>query len=136
MENSYGKNILFTDNDSLNAVDIIKAYNDKYIVEHDIKRLKNKHVISYTPQNCWTDESCRVHAFTCVMALLFFSLLRKKIRDNKLGISDDELVYNLREIRQSLLVMPKIKKVSKIIEKMNPIQQKLYSLLNLKKYES
>ena len=111
-------------------------YNDKYVIEHDIKRLKNKYVISYTPQNCWTDESCRVHAFTCVMALLFFSLLRKKIGDAKLKISDDELVYNLREIKQALLVMPKAKKVSKMIEKMNPTQKKLYSLLNLKKYES
>ena len=135
-ENSYGKTILFTNNDSLNAVEIIKAYSDKYVIEHGIKRLKNKHVISYTPQNCWTDESCRVHAFTCVMALLFFSLLRKKIGDANLKISDDELVYNLREIKQALLVMPKAKKVSRMIEKMNPMQQKLYSLLNLKKFES
>jgi transposase len=135
-ENSYGKSILFTNNDSLNANEIIKAYNNKYVVEHDIKRLKNRHVISYTPQNCWTDESCRIHAFTCVMALLFFSLLRKKVGDAKLKISDDELVYNLREIKQALLVMPKTKKVRKMIEKMSPTQKKLYSLLNLKKYES
>ena len=135
-ENSYGKNILFTNNDFLSTVDIIKAYNDKYVIEYDIKRLKNKQVISYTPQNCWTDESCRMHAFTCVIALLFFSLLRKKIGDAKLKISDDEIVYNLREIKQALLVMPKAKKVSKMIEKMNPTQKKLYSLLNLKKYES
>jgi transposase len=136
VENSYGKNILFTDNDSLDAVDIIKTYNNKYVIEHNIKRLKNKHIISYTPQNCWTDDSCRVHAFTCVMALLFFSLLRKKTSDAKLKLSDDKFVYNLREIRQALLVMPKTKKISQMIEKMNPTQQKLYSLLNLKKYES
>lgn len=136
VESSYGKSILFTDNDSLYAVEIIKAYNDKYVIEHDIRRLKNKHVISYTPQNCWTDESCRVHAFTCVMALLFFSLLRKKVGDAKLNISDDELIHNLREIKQAMLVMPKAKKVSKMIEKMNPTQKKLYSLLKLKKYES
>ena len=70
------------------------------------------------------------------MALLFFSLLRKKVGDAKLKLSDDELVYNLREIKQALLVMPKAKKVSRMIEKMNPTQKKLYSLLNLGKYES
>jgi len=135
-QNSYGKGILFTNNDSLSAVEIIKAYNNKYIIEHDIKRLKNKHVISYTPQNCWTDESCRVHAFTCVMALLFFSLLKKKCGDANLNISDNELIYSLKGIKQALLVLPKTKKISRMIEKMNRTQKKLYSLLNLGKYES
>ena len=135
-ENSYGKNILFTDNDSLKAVDIIKAYSDKYIVEYDIRRLKNKYIISYTPQNCWTDESSRIHAFTCIMALLFFSLLKKKIGDNGLDLTDDEIVYNLKGIKQALLAMPKTKKIIKMIEKMNTLQKKLYYLLNLKKYES
>lgn len=136
LKDSYGKNILFTDNDSLTATEIIKSYNDKYVVEHGIKRLKNKHVISYTSQNCWTDESCRVHAFTCVMALLFFSLLKKKVSENKIEISDDDLIYNLKKIKQALVIMPNSKKVNYMIEKMNPIQQKLYSILNLNKYTS
>lgn len=40
LENSYGKSILFTDNDILSTEEIIKAYHDKYIVEQQIRQLK------------------------------------------------------------------------------------------------
>lgn len=136
LENSYGKNILFTDNHTLSSEEIIKAYHDKYIVEQSIKRLKNKHIISFTPQFCWTDDSIRVHAFTCVMALLFLSLLRKKVSGGKIDLSDGEIIEHLKEIRQGLLLMPKSKKIQPMIEKMGQTQKKLYSLLNLQKYES
>lgn len=135
-ENSYGKSILFTNNDSLKANEIIAAYHDKHIIEESIKKLKNKHIISYDPQFCWTDESSRVHAFTCVMALLFFSLLRKKVSESKLKLSDEEIIYHLKEIKQGLLLMPKSKKIIPMIEKMNQTQKKIYSLLNPKKYGS
>ncbi len=136
LENSHGKTILFTDNDILSHIDIIKAYHSKFIVEEKIKQLKNKHIISFTPQYCWTDESIRVHAFTCVMSLLFFSLLRKKILDSGIKLSYNEIIENLKNIRMGLLLMPQQKSVISIIETMTDVQKKLYSTLNLKKQES
>ena len=136
VRNSYGKNILFTNNNFLSSIEIIQGYHDKNIVEESIRRLKNKHIISFTPEYCWTDESVRAHSFTCVMALLFYSLLRKKVSENKLKLSGEEIINNLRDIRQDLLIMPKSKKVYKIIEKMNSTQKDLYCILNLNKYES
>lgn len=133
---SYGKNILFTDNYSLSNKDIIKAYGNKDVVERSIKQLKNKHIISYSPQYCWTDESSRAHAFTCVMALLFCSLIKKKVSESKINLSREEIINNLTGIRQSLFLMPKSNKIHSTIEKMNSLQKNLYSLLNLKKHES
>ena len=133
VENSYGKNILFTDNDSLKADEIIGAYHNKYIVEQKIRLLKNKHVISFTPDYCWTDDSLRVHSFTCVMALLFLSILRKKVNENGLKLSEEEIVYNLKQIRQGLVLMPKQMSATQIIEKMDDLQKKLYNLLELGK---
>lgn len=136
IRNSYGKNILFTNNNFLSSIEIIRGYHDKNIVEESIRRLKNKHIISFTPEYCWTDESVRAHSFTCVMALLFYSLLRKKVSENKLKLSGEEIINNLRDIRQDLLIMPKSKKVHSVVEKMNSTQKNLYSVLNLNKYES
>ena len=136
IRDSYGKNILFTDNNLLSDKEIIKAYTDKDVVERSIKQLKNKHIISYTPQYCWTDESSRAHAFTCVMALLFCSLLKKKAAESKINLSREEIINNLAGIRQSLFLMPKSNKIHSTIEKMISSQKSLYSLLNLKKYES
>ncbi|MDP2754879.1 MAG: IS1634 family transposase, partial [Nitrospirota bacterium] len=130
-ENSYGKSILFTDNDILSTEEIIKAYHDKYIVEQQIRQLKNKHMISLTPEFCWTDESCRVHAFTCVMALLFLSLLKKKIHETGLKMTNEEIVDSLKGIRKGLVLMPKQEKVIPMIEKMDEIQKKLFDALNL-----
>ncbi len=136
IRNAYGKNILFTDNNFLSNKDIIKAYSDKDVVERSIRQLKNKHIISYTPQYCWTDESCRAHAFTCVMALLFCSLLKKKVSESKINLSREEIINNLAGIRQSYILMPKSKNIHSIIEKMSTTQKSLYSHLNLKKYAS
>lgn len=133
IESSYGKSILFTDNESLTSIEIIAAYHGKYIVEQKIKLLKNKHIISYTPEYCWTDDSIRVHSFTCVMALLFLSILRKRINENGLKLSDKEIVSNLKGIRQGLLLMPKQKSVIPMIEKMDNTQKKLYGILRLGK---
>lgn len=132
-ENSYGKSILFTDNDILLTEEIIKAYHDKYIVEQQIRQLKNKHMISLTPEFCWTDESCRVHAFTCVMALLFLSLLRKKVNEAGLKLSDEEIVSKLKGIRKSRVLMPRRKMIA-MMEKMDSQQTKLYHKLRLEKH--
>lgn len=135
LESSYGKTILFTDNDSLKPVEIIKAYHDKHILEQKIRLLKNRHIVSFTPQYCWTDDSIRAHSFTCVMALLLFTLLKKKVLGAGIKLSDEDIVEKLKEIRQGLLLMPKIKKVIPMIEKMGTIHKKLYSLLNLEKIQ-
>lgn len=136
LENSYGKTILFTDNETLSPIDIIKIYHNKYLVEEKIRQLKNKRIISFTPQYCWTDESIRVHAFTCVMSLLFFSLLRKKVLDSGIKLSYDETIETLKNIRMGLLLMPQQKSVLTMIETMTDLQKQLYSALNLKKQES
>lgn len=133
LENSYGKTLLFTDNDSLKAVEIIKAYHDKYIIEQKIRLLKNKHIISFTPDYCWTDDSLRVHSFTCVMALLFVSMLKKEVKESGLNLSDEEIIHNLKQIRQGLLLMARQRSVIPMIENMDDLQKKLYYALNLDK---
>ena len=132
-EKSFGKNILFTDNKSLKPFEIIDAYHAKWVVEYAIKRLKNHHTISLSPQHCWTDRSIRVHAFTCVMALTFLSLLEKKVDDK--DIRGSVLLTYLKGIRQGLVLMPYKRKIIPIIEKRDAVQRKLYQILNMEAYE-
>ena len=67
------------------------------------------------------------------MALLFLSTLRKKVNENGLKLSDEEIVSNLKGIRQGLLLMPKQKAVIPMIEKMDNTQKKLCDILELGK---
>ena len=128
---SFGKNILFTDDLSLKVTEIINLYSDKYIVEEQIKNLKDRHVISFTPAWCWTDKMIRVHAFTCVMALLFLRFLCK-IAGKK--YSQDTIVEQLKRIKLTLIKMPKSNEIKPQISRLNDIQRELVNKLGLREY--
>jgi transposase len=130
----FGKNILFTDDLSLKTSDVVKIYNGKNIVEEQIKNLKDTHVISFTPMWCWTDKMIRVHAFTCVMALLFLRLLMKKVHDADVDLSQQRVIEQLKKIRLSLLNMPKSTKIHTKITRLNDQQRLLSNLFQLKNY--
>ena len=131
---AFGKNILFTDNLSLKTEEIVKLYHEKNIVEEQIKNLKDTHVIRFTPMWCWTDHMIRVHAFTCVMALLFLRLLMKKIDQTKLDLSQDQALDQLKKIKLVLLKAPKNDKVTYKLTRLNDIQRELVNHLNLRRY--
>lgn len=131
---TFGKNILFTDNLSLTTQEIVKLYRDKNIVEEQIKNLKDTHVIRFTPMWCWTDQMIRIHAFTCVMALLFLRLLMKKIRESKLNISQDQTLDQLKKIKLVILKAPNNRKVTAKITRLNDTQRQLVNLLDLRRY--
>jgi transposase len=131
MGKRFGKNILFTDDLSLNAEDIVKLYSDKYIVEEQIKNLKDRHVISFTPAWCWTDKMIRVHAFTCVMALLFLRFLCIKAGGKH---SQDTLIEQLKKIKLTLIKMPKSNEIKPQISRLNDIGRELANKFNLRKY--
>jgi transposase len=131
---AFGKNILFTDNLSLETDEIVKLYHDKNIVEEQIKNLKDTHVIRFTPMWCWTDHMIRVHAFTCVMALLFLRLLMKRVDEAKLGLSQDQTLDHLKKIKLALLKSPTSEKVTVKLTRLNDTQRTLVNHLNLRRY--
>jgi transposase len=135
IKNAFGKNILFTDNDSLTTKEVIKAYRDKYLIEDKFRKLKNPHIISFTPPYCWTDKSIKVHAFTCVMALLFISLLKKRVYEAGLNLSDEEIIWNLKQMKQVIIKMPYQREFTKTTKMHNKIEKDLFRILDLAKYE-
>ncbi|MDI6777034.1 MAG: hypothetical protein QMD03_07325, partial [Syntrophales bacterium] len=56
---------------------------DKWEVEEAFRRMKDRRFCSWFPMNHWTDQKIKVHAFYCVLALLFGSLLYRKARGEK-----------------------------------------------------
>ena len=132
MSKRFGKNILFTDDLSLETIEVIKIYSSKNIVEEQIKNLKDTHMISFTPMWCWTDRMIRVHAFTCVMALLFLRLLVK--RAEKISLSQEDIIAQLQKIKLTLFKMPKSEKIHLKITRPNEHQRELIDIFDIKKY--
>ncbi len=132
---TFGKNILFTDKLGMPPQEIIKLYRDKNIIEEQIKNLKDTHVIRFTPMWCWTDNMIRIHAFTCIMALLFLRLLVKKVHDAKIDLSQDQILNQLKKIKLVILRMSNSDKLLTKVTRLNDTQRALVNLFNLRKYE-
>lgn len=74
----FGKRALVTNQIKWSASEIINAYFSQAIVEHAFRSSKDRHHISLRPQFHWTNQSLRVHVFTCFLALLLGQILLKK----------------------------------------------------------
>ena len=130
---TFGKNILFTDDMSLKAIDVLKIYSEKNIIEEQFKTLKNPYVISFTPMWCWTDKMIRVHAFTCVMALLFIRIIVKKVKDSEMDLSQGQIFEQLKKIKLVLTYMSG-SSVGYKLTRLNDTQRKLVEIFNLREF--
>lgn len=133
MRKIFGKNILFTDDLSLKTTEVVEIYNGKNIIEEQFRNLKDTHVISFTPMWCWTDKMIKIHAFTCVMALLFLRLMNKKVSDSKMDLSQNKIIDELKKIKLTAMYMPD-SKVNYMLTRLNDNQRELVKILDLRKY--
>ena len=95
-----GKTLLFTDNDTWSDAEIVRAYRSQYHVEEAFRTIKSPHHISIRPQYHWTDQKIRVHVFTCVVALMLLSLLRRELHRKGFNLSIRQILDCLGDIRE------------------------------------
>jgi len=130
---SFGKTILFTDNHSWSTKGIVDTYRGKANIEDDFKRM-NSTLISFTPIYHWTDQKIRVHAFMCVLALLLLNLLERELSMKGLKLSLSKIMHQLERIKEIVLFYPKRMEVVKKISRRSEVQQRIYDILNLRRY--
>jgi len=98
----FGKNSVFTDHLNWSTEEIILAYRDRYKIERAFRWAKASSLLRWTPMYHWTDSKIRVHGLTCVMALLYLSLLNKRMKGAGLNMSLDRVMEVLRGVRIAL----------------------------------
>lgn len=136
-----GKTLLFTDRDDWSVAQIVSAYRSQHHVESDFRRLKDPYHLAFRPAYHWTDQKLRVHAFTCVLALLLCNLLRKKVAAVGLPLSTHRLLDELGGIREITNLYDKAPgartpMVTRTLSHLNATQQRLYEVLNLERYRA
>jgi transposase len=131
-KNSFGKIAIFTDLHDSSSADITRTYFGKNLVEEDFKFLKDKLLIPVPPIFMRKDGRIRVHVFLCVMGMLFYRYLAKKVK--YVGLSIKELQHQLEGIRIAFVKNNEASKISLVVEEMNPIQAKLFSRLELNEF--
>jgi transposase len=102
----FGKTILFTSRETLSAGDIVKIYLDRYIIEDVFKITKSDHFVKMDPAFHWTDSKIKVHALTCMIALVLAKLSHRRAKMNGYAKGIDAFLHELRGIRSALLFYP------------------------------
>jgi transposase len=102
----FGKTILFTNRETLSAGDIVKIYLDRYIIEDVFKITKSDHFVKMDPAFHWTDSKIKVHALTCMIALVLAKLSHRRAKMNGYAKGIDAFLHELRGIRSALLFYP------------------------------
>lgn len=135
-----GKTILFTDHgDDWSEEQIVLGYRAQHHVEDDFRLLKNPRYLSFRPSFHWTDQKLRVHAFSCVLALMMLNLLRRQLAQAGLALSLVEMMDQLTAIKEVTLLYPAPQAsqepfVRKQLSETNPRQQAIIAALGLERY--
>jgi hypothetical protein len=96
-----GKTILFTDHgEDRSDEQIVLGYRAQHHVEDDFRQLKNPLYLSFRPTFHWTDQKLRVHAFSCVLALMMLNLLRRKLAHSGIALSMVEMMKQFTTIQE------------------------------------
>jgi transposase len=136
-----GKTLLFTDREDWTDAQILAGYRSQYHVESDFRRLKDPYHLAFRPAYHWTDQKLRVHAFTCVLALLLCNLLRRQLAAAGLSLSVARLLDTLGGIREVATLCEPVSStghpsIAYTLSRLEPTQRRLYNLLNLEAYRA
>jgi len=129
-ETRFGKQILFTDRESLTAGEIIDIYLDRYIIEDAFRITKSDRWVKMDPVFHWTDSKMRVHALTCMIALLLVRIAHKRARANGFTHGAERMLELLSSINTAILLYPKSTKAARIRCSISKEQEVLLTALN------
>ena len=76
----FGYTLLMTDAPGTPTPEIIAAYRSQAQIERAFRQMKDAELVAFMPMWHWTDQKIRVHAFTCVLALLLLRLIALEAR--------------------------------------------------------
>ncbi len=126
----FGKQILFSDRESLTTGEVIDIYRDRTIVEDAFRITKSDQWVKMDPAFHWTDSKIRVHALTCIIALLLIRVAHKRAREKGFMHSAERMLELLASINTAVLFYPKSTKAVRIRCSLSKEQEVLLTALN------
>jgi transposase len=133
----FGKRVLVTNRDSWPIGDVVAAYRSQSDAEFGFRQLKDPTAVSFSPMHHWTDQSIRVHVYTCVLALQIAHLMRREATRAGLNLSVRELLTQLAGIQETVLIYPSTggrPKTRHQLTETSPQQQKLIDIFSLTRW--
>ena len=92
----FGKQILFSNRETVTAGELASIYRDRAIVEDVFRITKSDTWVKMDPAFHWTDSKIRVHALTCILALLLVRIAHKRARAKGFIHGAERMCYRSR----------------------------------------
>ncbi|MGH9341502.1 MAG: IS1634 family transposase [Acidobacteriota bacterium] len=135
-----GKTLLITNRPEWDDSTIIRAYRSQFVIESVFQQTKDRHIGSWWPLHHWTDSKIRVHGLYCTIALLLRAVLLRRVQKAGVPLTMKRLLSELDGIREVVNIYPKKRRDTKaktqtVLTKTSDLQNRLLSILELKKEE-
>lgn len=128
-----GKTIIFSDNLTLSARELLQFHLEKDRLEEDFRSYHDPSAQTFRPLHSWTDGQVRVYTLLCVLALLVQQLMNHRVRQAGLSMGNAELKAELSDICEIVLSYSNERLVRKLTRRTG-VQEGLFQLFNLTKY--
>jgi transposase len=125
-----GKQIILTNRESLTVAEVILAYGGRAIVEDVFRITKSDRWVKMDPAFHWTDSKIRVHALTCMIALLLVRVAHKRARQNGFQSGAERMLELLAGIRSAVMFYPKSSKPRRMLCSISNEQREILTKLN------
>lgn len=124
-----GKQVIFTNRETLTAAEVIAAYRDRAVVEDVFRITKSDRWVKMDPAFHWTDSKIRVHALTCMLALLIVRVAHKRAREKGFAHGAERMLELLSGIRSAIMFYPKSSKPRRMLCSISEEQRDLLTKL-------
>ncbi len=101
-QETFGKNIIITDNSDWTTTEIVRAHLDRWQVEDRFRQSKDDNLVGVHPLRHWTDSKIRCHLFTCVVALTYLRMIELRLEGAGVNRTAENVMDDMRHLHSVL----------------------------------
>ena len=99
---SFGRNIIITDNTDWPTSDIVQSSLDRWEVENRFRLSNDYELVNARPVRHWTDSKIRCHLFTCIVAMTYLRILELRLLSNGIKRTASMVMDDMRHLHSVL----------------------------------
>jgi transposase len=126
----FGKQIIFSNRETVTAGELVGIYRNRSIVEDAFRITKSDAWVKMDPAFHWTDSKIRVHALTCLLALMLVRIAHKRAKAKGFKHGADRMMELLTGVRTAMIYYPKSTKPRRTLCSLTDEQRDLLTALD------
>jgi transposase len=135
LKEGFGKTVVFTDRVDWSDEQIVRTYFARSGMEEEFHVLKDVLLMPVMPIFHRLDRRIRVHAFLCVVGLLFYRWIQLRVEEaTKERVPIAQLASRLDRVQVVALTRPGSKKVKVVLQKLDREQSAIVKALGLTRF--